>query len=297
MSKISRRAARIWDAWPIFSDLERRAYDRDFATDGAAGWFRGIYATAAAAAGSAPPNQPLGYDNPAAARMYTDRLTTLYPSDYAAMFWLDRLFQLGARSVFDVGGHIGVAFYGFQTLMRFPADVSWLVCDVPAVVARGCARIKEVGGVQPLAYTADIAEGAGRDILFASGALQYLGPSLAELISAYPLKPRYILVNHLPVHHSETYFTLQNIGTAYCPYRISSNEDALKGMADLGYTMLDSWMNAEKSCFVPFAPEHSLDNYYGFVLGLDTSAQESATKLPMRLIRGNRALDGGNAGR
>ena len=76
--------------------------------------YRGIFPTFAQAQASAPHTRPVGYDNAGAADLYRERTRRVYPSDYPAMFWLDRLFQEGATSVFDIGGHIGIGYYAYQ---------------------------------------------------------------------------------------------------------------------------------------------------------------------------------------
>src|SRR3569833_2960142 len=158
MAKIAHREPTPWDSWPLLGAMQRRAYERHFQSYEAAGCFRGVFPSSQAAAASAPPTQALGYDNPASARMYSDRVRQLYPSDYPVCFWMDRLFREGVSSVFDVGGHIGVAYYGYQPVLNFPERLSWQVFDVPAVVERGRARARDQDPSGRLTFTADFAD-------------------------------------------------------------------------------------------------------------------------------------------
>src|SRR5438309_8170232 len=82
---------------PGLRQMRRRRFDEAFAAGQRVGCCRGLYETAAEAAKHAPPTRPLGYDNDAAAEMYRDRLSRVYPSDYPMMVWLENAFADGAR--------------------------------------------------------------------------------------------------------------------------------------------------------------------------------------------------------
>lgn len=64
----------------------------------------------------------------------------------------------------------------------------------------------------------------------------------------------------------QDYFTLQSIGTAFCPYRIAAYAPFLEGFTRLGYQIVDRWQNPDKHCQIAFEPEHSVDVYHGFYL-------------------------------
>jgi putative methyltransferase (TIGR04325 family) len=76
------------------------------------------------------------------------------------------------------------------------------------------------------------------------------------------------LINLLPLHPQYHYWTVQSIGTAFCPYRIQHSETFFSDLARLGYRVEDRWENLEKECWVAFEPEHSLDRYHGAALRL-----------------------------
>ena len=78
-----------------------------------------------------------------------------------------------------------------------------------------------------------------------------------------------MLVNLLPLHDEQSYWTVQSTGKALCPYRIQKRADFFGALEKLGYKTLDVWENAEKQCPIAFDPEHSLDVYYGAALRLD----------------------------
>ncbi len=231
-----------------------------------AGTCHGVYPNFAAAGQAAPKTKPLGYDNAGPAQMYEERLNRLVPSDYPAMFWLNKLFSEGARRVYDFGGHIGVAYYAYQHYFDFPKDVSWTVYDVPAVVEAGRELAKKRGAPEALSFTSEVSDASGADIFLAAGSLQYVeSPTLGEMLDSLPSKPKFVLVNKTPLTQRETFVTLQNIGTAYCPYILFNEETFKAPLLAGGYKVRDRWENADHTCELPLNPEHTLRRYTGLL--------------------------------
>jgi putative methyltransferase (TIGR04325 family) len=237
--------------------LRRRRYERFFATATDANLFRGVYRDFAEAEATAPHTKDLGYDHPEPAAMYRERAEHLHPSDYPVLFWLLKHGQQVKR-VFDFGGHVGVSFYAYQHYLSFPSELKWTVCDVPAVVEAGAVFAHERGAKQ-LQFTTNRNDGSGADLWLANGSLQYLEEPLHRLLSALQERPKRVIANMLPVAEGESFVTLQNIGTAFCPYRIHHRASVIEGVCALGYRLVDSWVNPEKSCHVPFAGRHHVD--------------------------------------
>lgn len=258
-----RSLARLaWDSPPLVM-LRRRRYERYFATATGANLFRGVFATFAEAARSAPATKPIGYNNPDAAAMYRDRVARVYPGDYPVLFWLSRhLPEVG--SVFDFGGHVGPSFYAYRKHLPFRSDLRWTVCDVPEVARAGevlaCER-----GESGLAFTTELAVGSGSDVFLANGSLQYLEPPLEALLRAMALPPRRLIVNLLPLCEGAGFVTLQNISSAFCPYKIQNRQAFIAGLRGSGYELVDEWQNAEKSCRIPFHDDRSLGFYTGML--------------------------------
>ncbi len=231
-----------------------------------AGSCHGVYPSFAAASQAAPDTKPLGYDNAGPAQMYEERLDRLVPSDYPVMFWLSRLFGEGARRIYDFGGHIGVAYYAYQKYFDFPKDVSWTVYDVPAVIDAGRALAKRRGAPDNLNFTGKVSDASGADIFLAAGSLQYLeSPTLGEMLDSLSDKPQSVLVNKTPLTQRETFVTLQNIGTAYCPYILFNEEQFKAPLLACGYRVRDRWENADHTCELPLHPEYTLRHYTGLL--------------------------------
>lgn len=228
--------------------------------------YRGVFPTFADALANVPSSRPLGYDHAATAAMYRDRTRRVYISDYPLLFWMRTLFESGCASVFDLGGHIGIGYYAYQRYLRYPPALRWLVHDVPAVITSGREWADQNDPERRLAFTSRREDAEGMDLLFASGSLQYLDYTLADLLAPMARRPAHLLINLLPVHMSLSYFTVQNMGAAYCPYRISAEPAFLGGLRELGYVLKDRWENPDRRCEIPHHRGYSLDRYFGYYL-------------------------------
>lgn len=226
--------------------------------------YRGVYSSFSEATASIPTTRPTGYDNSTSAELYRDRTRRVFLYDYPMMLWLSRLFSSGRSSVFDLGGHIGIAYYAYQRCIDYPDTLRWQVSDVPGVNAAGVAWAETHDSRNRLTFTANPADADGTDILFAAGSLQYLDYTLADLLGSLRNPPAHLLLNSVPIHMSTSYFTVQNMGVTCCPYRITSEREFMDGLKALGYRLHDRWENPDRRCLIPFHPAHSLDRYYGF---------------------------------
>jgi putative methyltransferase (TIGR04325 family) len=254
---------------PGINSILQGRYEQSFRNNKDTNMFRGVFDSFDTAQRSAPPSRPLGYDNADAAKMYIERTKKIHPTDYPVMFWLDKLFAQGCSTVFDLGGHIGVSYYAYRRYLTYPANLKWGVHDVPAVMAEGRRFAAEKDKEQRLQFHDHFEAASGADILFALGSLQYLPETLDERLSRLPQKPKHLLLNLTPLHDKHSYFTLQSIGTAFCPYRITAVPAFLKGIEALGYRLINHWENPDKKCAIPFHEEHSLDHYHGFLFSLE----------------------------
>lgn len=260
---------RIKNLYPVKWYLRRR-YDRRFASATRSNLFRGVFPDFASAAASMPGTKPLGYDNPVSAKLYEERRRRVYPADYPLLFWLARLLNPGC-TLYEIGGHLGVAYFGYQQYLQYPQDLRWHIFEVPAVVAAGDELVRESGNSH-LAFTTKMPSQQPVQILLAAGSLQYFEEDLAEMLTRFSPKPASLLLNLTPVNEKPTYYTLQNIGTAFCPYKIINEKRLIENLEKLGYVLKDQWANPEKRCFIPFVDEsYSLTFYKGYYLSLESS--------------------------
>ena len=156
----------------------------------------------------------------AAGRLYRDNLKRIRVSDYPLVYWLGRLLADGHRRIFDLGGHIGISYYGFRHYLDYPSGLEWKVHDVPAVMAAGRKWAAEHDPSRQLSFADASGDADGQDILVSTGALQYLDYTLPELLQRLQKKPTHVLLNLTPMHPTRAFFTLQNMGIAICPYRV-----------------------------------------------------------------------------
>lgn len=254
------RAGRLLDRLPLVSSVNRALYRRAFARNVRENFFLGRYGSFAEAQAAAPKNKPVGYDNEQSVGLYGDELR---PRDYPAIFWLGQLMAKGARHVFDLGGHTGIKYVAFRKVLDYPADLQWTVGEVPAVVEEG-RRFAAAHGLARLHFSAELADVAKADVLFASGSVQFLEESPGALLARTGAQPRWILLNTSAIHPTLSYITLNSIGTAFCPYRVQSRDSLVAEIETLGYRLRDEWKNSGKGITVPFHPELDLEDYKGF---------------------------------
>ena len=241
--------------------LYRRMFNRP-SRDGNA--YQGKYATYAEAKAATPPTLPNSYALTDTSGMYRDQHSRIRVSDYPMVHWLAKLLGDGQRRIFDLGGHMGVSYYGFRHYVEYPADMRWLVHDVPDIVRDGREWAHTHDPERLLSFTDSRFDASGHDILVTSGALQYLDFTLPELLQALPDPPKHVVINLVPMHPTQGYFTLQNIGRAILPYRVSAIPEFIAAMQALGYRVVDQWHSAERYIRVPFEPTCRIDGYEGF---------------------------------
>lgn len=247
---------------PLIRRARQRAYENEFAGNQRSNLFMGVYDSFESAAASAPATRPVGYDNKGSAEIAYGNHLAFY--DYPAMFWLAQSIHAGMRSVFDLGGHVGIKYYAFRRPMAVPSGLRWTVGDVAAVVEHGRKLAQRLDPERMLDFTTDPTAMDGYDVLFASGSLQYLPEKLGDLLRKLASKPKRIVLNITAVHPEKSYFTLNSIGTAFCAYRVQAHGQLVSEIADNGYTLNDSWRNIGKTLELPFHEELNLEYYSGY---------------------------------
>jgi putative methyltransferase (TIGR04325 family) len=65
------------------------------------------------------------------------------------------------------------------------------------------------------------------------------------------------------MHHSKGFYTLNSIGTAFCPYRVVHEASFVKDLDALGYRATDRWANPGKGLHLPFEDGYDVPAYRG----------------------------------
>jgi putative methyltransferase (TIGR04325 family) len=275
-AQLARAATRL-PPNPLSRALYLRRFRRPFGDDNLYYGVYPDYATAQAAAEALSSRSlPASYDIEGAGRIYGDHLDKIRVSDYPLVYWLSRLIGAGARRIFDLGGNIGVSYYGFARYLDYPRDLEWRVHDLPHTRAAGEKHAKAHDARGLLRFAGSEAEADGHDVLVSTGTLQYLPYTLPELLGRLAHKPGHVLLNLTPMHAEREYFTLQNLCIAVCPYRILSAAALVQAMKASGYAEVDRWTSRERRLDIPFHPEAGLEGYSGFYFRRDSPADGRA---------------------
>jgi putative methyltransferase (TIGR04325 family) len=232
---------------------------REFTSASGRNVYWGVYNTFAEAVAAAPPTKEIGYDHEAPAKLYRNLMDKMEPSEYAVLHWLERGLPKGGR-VFDFGGHVGVKFYAFRSIGALPPPIRWTVYDVPAVVRSGRELAKNRRETE-LTFTEAFEDASGADVFLGLGSLQYVETSLPDWIQKLPQRPKTVIVSAMPMVDGPRYVTLQNLGTAFCPYLVEDEKALIGGMEALGYALRHRWKNLEKRCQILDQPAKSVWEY------------------------------------
>lgn len=228
----------------------------------------GVYKSMQEARSGAPRTFPTSFET-VPGDIYENRRDSIRIVDYPVLFWLERLFSAGHSRIFDLGGNVGVSYYGFGRYLEYPAGMHWMVHDLPSLVdaGRALANARDTDG--KLFFTDARQDADGFQVLLCAGVLQFLDYSLPELLGSLKAPPRHVLVNMTPLHPTRSYATLQRVtfngkGIANCPYRVTAVKDFVEEFERLGYEAVDHWESKERYMRIPFDPEYSIDRYHGF---------------------------------
>lgn len=257
--------------WPVLGGIVRSQAREAFIANRTDNLFFGIHPSWQEAEAAAHAFGATGYDQEATVNLYAQRLRK-DQHDYPSVYWIQRSLNEGLRSVFDVGGNIGIKYLAFKDALTGFPDLKWRVQDVSTVVEHGRKLAQERGDGARLEFTDRLEDGDGLDLLFASGVLQYLPRTLGEVLSGYRKLPRRIVINTTAIHPEHEFFTVNSIGVAFCPYRVQTQAGLIRGLTSLGYRLRETWVNPDKPLRVPFRPDYSLQHYSGYCLDLEAKA-------------------------
>jgi putative methyltransferase (TIGR04325 family) len=236
-------------------------YRRRFLRDPGTGYgFWGVYSSFNEAQSNVPPQRKAGCNHPELTAMFQDYLDDVLLRDYPMAFWFSQLLET-TRTLFDLGGNIGVTYYRFQRLIKYPESFRWIICDVPEIVRAGGDMASQRKAAH-LSFTTEAEQAELCDVYLTCGAPQYLSEPFFHYLRRLKHKPPHLIINNVPMTEKESFVTLQNLGASICPYRISNRAQFLKAITDQGYSIVDDWQ-IERSCEIPLHPEKVVPSYRG----------------------------------
>jgi len=230
------------------------------------GLYTGIYPTFAAASVDIPPSRKSGWNHDDTSTLWINQIDPVRLSTYPVFFWLSRLAQ-AKFVIVDVGGSIGLTYYGYRRYAELPPGASWTVVEVPKICEQG-RRIAKREGASDLTFIELLADAQPCDILLSAGALQFVEHSIPGLLESLRAKPRYLLLNKLPVTPEADCWTLQNYGPAVTPQRLFNERQFLEYFAGHGYQLRDRWGVEDLDCLIPFHPRRFIRHFSGFLFEL-----------------------------
>jgi len=225
-----------------------------------------IYATYAEALADIPPSRKAGWDLEESSTLWLDNIDPVRPSTYPVFFWITQTLKAGERLV-DLGGSIGLTYYGLRRYMTLPEGASWTVVEVPQLARQGKA-VAERENAGNLHFLDDLRAAPPCTVLLSAGAMQCMEHSVPGLIEQLAAKPRYILLNKLPVVPYEDCWTLHNYGPAVCPMRLYNERNFIAYFESAGYRLRDRWAVQDLDVLIPFHPERFLKEFSGFLFEL-----------------------------
>ena len=224
--------------------------------------FSGHYvdrASALSAAGTAP-----SYDDESIVDVSFDVMCKRTAWDYPVIFWLSQILPLHS-DVLDVGGHLGTKFIAFLPLLDC-SNINWTVYELPATVRVALARQQTGALPSEIEFIDDLGKAGQTEVLLASGLLQYLDISIAQLLGSLRNRPKFMILNKVALSDLPSRYTLERIGTARVPYQIRNKQKFEQELHDLKYRIVDDWRIPSLDHEIPTHPWLTASESGGFVL-------------------------------
>jgi len=212
--------------------------------------FRGVFSSYQQAMAAVRPGKFAGFDNDANATANFEEMCKLTLRDYPVLFWLQKLAP-DIKCLIDAGGHMGTKYRAFRGHLSELDGLNWVVYDVPAVIRAGRERAR-IDGLSALSFIDTLSAAPPADLVLASGLLQYIDISFADLLRQLPSLPAHVILNKVATREGPSIVTLESRGSAEDPYQIRNRAEFEKSLQSLGYVILDQWVIPELSHVIPY---------------------------------------------
>lgn len=249
---------------PVLRSLWQRERLNHFLSESGGGLHYGRFSSFDEARAWLPPSS--GHDLAALSDEYIEvRTQRVYAFDYPVMYWLREAFAAGAKSIFDIGGSVGVQYYSYRRYLSFPEGLVWRVAELPVVCRLG-REYAQRQGVTALQFSESLdTRTIDDDIWIAAGVLEVLeNTRIEDMLAQAARRPQHILINKLPLWKGEEYVSTQNIGAgSFTPHRVFNRERFVAAVQAQGYRLVDSWDVPERCFQDPSDPDRDFANYSG----------------------------------
>lgn len=236
--------------------------------NGILGYHR-LFDNLAEAVAAAAPYADKGHNNPGATSLHMSLSLAPRPSDYAALFHIQRLLP-GCSRVFDLGGNMGNLFYCYDRYLHFPQSLTWQVYELPDVISLGQKFALE-RNEKRLHFTQNWMDASGAGLLLASGSLHYF-EGIDQMVAKLKDKPLHVLINRSPLIEGPTKATVQDGGHWRVGCILYNRAQLIAAFEAIGYELIDQWKAAELSLILPGQPEFSAAPYSGLYFRLKPQA-------------------------
>jgi putative methyltransferase (TIGR04325 family) len=220
--------------------------------------FWGVFPTLEAAKAYVPRKLNHGFE---AKKNWADFNPKIPSRDLEAVRILSDLIP-NSKSLFDLGGGVGVGFYRYRALITYPEDFRWTVCELPAAIRAG-EQIAMQRGENQLGFTERQQDAERVDIYHTAGALQYIENTFAQILGKLESRPAHVLVNRVPLTDSDAFFTLQHGDHAVVAYRIGNRAEFVASIQALGYELVEQW-ESDRLSEIILRPDVTMPVYRGF---------------------------------
>lgn len=200
-------------------------------------------------------------------------------SDYPVLCWLLRISKSEKLSIFDFGGGVGQTLVNFSQVLPADSIVRWTVQDLPDVISSAPEHFPQ-GGIPPqLKFTADLSNASGCNVVLAAGSFHYWNDSLSSFFAALGTAPAHFIINRSPIRdNGDAFFTVQQGADWAVPCKVNNIDALVAGMNEFGYSLVDRWIDLEKTLVLPLFPDYSCP-YQGLYFRRNEAANSTCPRL------------------
>lgn len=184
-------------------------------------------------------------------------------SDYPVLYWMRDIAAQEKLRIFDFGGGVGQTYLNYSQRLSADKLLSWIVQDLPEVVVRTDGKYLPDEDPAKLSFTTRLSDASGSNLFLAAGALHYWERPIADLLEELGSRPEHFIVNRSPMTTSQPPFcTVQEGGYWAVACMVRNLEELTAEMKAEGYSLIDTWVDLEKSLTFPWLPAFSC-SYHG----------------------------------